>query len=258
MQWEHLTSSDFKKAVEETEVCVVAAGVVEKHGEHMPLGTDFMNGHRIACLAAEKEPAVVFMPFYFGQIYEAGCFPGALTIEPALLFQLYQGVFDEIGRNGFKKIVVYNAHGGNIHFLKFLNQCSLWKEKTYCVYLYLEDLVGKFAPIAETPPMHACECETSLSLAVNPELVKTDRIPDQPAVALGRLKDVPNTHTGVSWYSDFPEHYAGNARLATPEKGRRILKAHVDGLAEYIASVKKDRVVPMLNKEFFERARRLN
>jgi creatinine amidohydrolase len=88
MQWEHLTAPDFAKAVQATGVCVLAMGVIEKHSDHLPLGTDFLNAHRIACLAAEKEPAVVFPPWYFGQIYEARCFSGTLAIEPRLLLEL--------------------------------------------------------------------------------------------------------------------------------------------------------------------------
>jgi creatinine amidohydrolase len=45
MQWEELTASDFATAVRETGVCVVAMGVIEKHSEHLPLGTDFLLGH---------------------------------------------------------------------------------------------------------------------------------------------------------------------------------------------------------------------
>jgi creatinine amidohydrolase len=71
MQWENLTSPDFAAAQRETGVCVLALGVLERHSEHLPLGTDFLNAHRLACLAAEREPAVVFPPFYFGQIYPA-------------------------------------------------------------------------------------------------------------------------------------------------------------------------------------------
>ncbi|MGE5223136.1 MAG: creatininase family protein, partial [Omnitrophica WOR_2 bacterium] len=59
MQWEQLTSPDFQSAVEQTGVCIIATGVIERHSEHLPLGTDFLNGHRLAVLAAEKEPAVV-------------------------------------------------------------------------------------------------------------------------------------------------------------------------------------------------------
>lgn len=101
-------------------MCVVALGVVEKHGEHLPLGTDYLNAHKIASLAAEREPAVVVPPFCFGQIFEARCVPGAITLKPTLLLELIQGIFYEIGRNGFGKIVLYNGHGGNDHLLSFL------------------------------------------------------------------------------------------------------------------------------------------
>ncbi len=134
MQWEELTAVDFARAARETGVCLIALGVVEKHGEHLPLGTDFLNGHAIACLAAEKEPAVVFPPFYFGQIYEARCFPGTITIKPTLLIELLQGVLDEIGRNGFGKIILFNAHGGNDFLVPFLAQCALWDPKPYSLY----------------------------------------------------------------------------------------------------------------------------
>lgn len=56
MQWEQLTSTDLAKAATETGgICLIAMGVIERHSEHLPLGTDFLNGHKIACLAAEKD-----------------------------------------------------------------------------------------------------------------------------------------------------------------------------------------------------------
>ena len=76
MQWELLTATDLADAALHTDVCVLAVGVLEKHSEHLPLGTDYLVGHAIACRAAAIEPAVVFPPFYFGQIYEAGGFQG--------------------------------------------------------------------------------------------------------------------------------------------------------------------------------------
>jgi creatinine amidohydrolase len=140
MQWEQLTAPDFAAAVRQTGVCILTTGVLERHSEHLPLGTDFLNGHKLACLAAEKEPAVVFPPFYFGQIYEARCFPGALTLKPTLLIELIRGVLDEIARNGFMKIIISNAHGGNNALLPFLAQCTLWEEKPYALYLYTGEL----------------------------------------------------------------------------------------------------------------------
>lgn len=261
MQWENLTAPDFAKATKETGVCVIAIGVIEKHGEHLPLGTDFLNGHKIACLAAEKEPAVVFPPFYFGQISEARCFPGTIATKPSLLLELTQAVFDEIGRNGFKKIVIYNAHGGNVH-LPFMTLSSLWEEKPYSLYfagLHTEIITPerkkKWKETCETSEHgHACECETSISLINHPELVKMDDILEQPAQTLRRLKHLPaNTYTGVSWYSDYPEHYAGDGRVATKQKGEILRQLIVDSLAEYIAAVKADEVVPNLQSEFFRR-----
>ena len=211
MQWEELTAAEFADAVRSTGVCVLALGVLEKHSEHLPLGTDYLNAHKIACMAAEKEPAVIFPPFYFGQIYEARCFPGAFTIKPTLLVELFQSVFDEIGRNGFEKIILYNGHGGNSHLLPFLRQCSLWEQKPYCIYLPSQRLTAErreaWESILETPVHgHACECETSITLANYPDLVKREKVPKSPSMPMKRLAQLPPTFTGIGWYSNYPEH----------------------------------------------------
>ena len=261
MQWEQLTAADFAQAVRDTGVCLIAMGVLEKHSEHLPLGTDFLNGHALCCLAAEREPAVVFPPFYFGQIYEARCFPGAVTLKPTLLIELIQTVFDEIGRNGFEKIVAYNAHGGNGSLLSFLGQSTLWERKPYSLYLPTRHVLpGKEAEwkaLLETEYHgHACECETSISLANHPELVEMERVPAQPARPLDRLKKTP-TRSGIWWYADHPDHYAGDARTATREKGLKLRELEVEFLADYLAQVKADTVVPALEREFFARADRI-
>lgn len=260
MQWENLTAPDFAQAVRDTGVCVIAFGVVERHSDHLPLGTDFLNGHRIACLAAQIEPAVVFPPFYFGQIYEARCFPGTLTLKPTLLLELIQAVFDEIGRNGFKKIILSNAHGGNGHLLPFLAQCSLYEQKPYSLYFYqgaqteAEEL--EIEALLETSLHgHACECETSTTLANFPELVHMERVPAQPGEPLGRASGLKGNYSGIWWYGDYPEHYAGDARTASAEKGKRLVEIEARALARFIAAVKADQAIPSLEAEFFRRER---
>lgn len=259
MQWENLTSTDFAQAVKETGVCVLTMGVIERHSEHLPLGTDFLNGHQLACLAAEQEPAVVFPPFYFGQIYEARCYPGTVTLKPGLLLDLLRAVLDEISRNGFRKIIILNAHGGNEALIPFLAQCSLAEEKPFSLYTY----TGELSPAAQKEwdalletklHFHACECETSISLANHPDLVHMERVPAQPAGPLERLSAVPGNFSGISWYADFPDHYAGDARAASIEKGLRLRQIQVDALAGFIRAVKQDEVVPHLEREFFRRA----
>jgi creatinine amidohydrolase len=262
MQWEQLTAPDLAAAARETGVCVFAMGVVEQHAKHLPLGTDYLIAHRIATLAAEREPAVVFPPWYLGQIFEAQCFPGVVTAQIPLLLELLQDVFGEIARNGFPKIVLFNGHGGNRYLAPLVAQCTLARRNPYSLY-FLEKWVTperkkRWDAICETTEHgHACECETSMSLAIHPELVKMDAVPANPSRALRRLKNVPGNYSGISWYSHYPEHYAGDARTATAEKGRRLMRLIVDTLAEFIAAVKADRVAPALEKEFFERAGRL-
>jgi creatinine amidohydrolase len=262
MQWEHLTSDEFSQAVLETGVCIIAMGVVERHGTHLPLGTDYLSGHAVACLAAEKEAAVVFPPFYFGQIYEARCFAGTITIKPALLLEVVQGVLDEIGRNGFKKAILFNAHGGNDYFLPFLAQCSLWAQKPYSIYLYTGELSAErqqeWDSILETPEHgHACECESSVLMASYPTLVDIRKVSPEAGSALHRLSHLPANFSGIWWYADYPQHYAGDARTASMEKGLRLRQIKVDALAEYIRAVKADQVVPALEAEFFEREKKL-
>lgn len=263
MQWEQLTSPDMAKAVKETGVCILPLGVMERHSDHLPLGTDFIAAHKIASLAAEKEAAVVFPPFYIGQVNCARCYPGAVTIKPTIMLEFIQGILDEIGRNGFKKIILYNGHGGNRALVQFLGQLSLWEEKPYSLYssfvldLDLERQKQKES-ICRTPVQgHACEWETSLLLAIQKELVRMDKVPPEPGLPLKRMCHLP-TFSGIFWYADFPDDYQGDARTATVEKGQAILKLHVDRLVEIIAAVKADMAVPSLTREFFQRAGKLS
>jgi len=263
MQWKELTASQFAAAVRDIGVCVVPMGVFERHGDHLPLGTDVMIADRVARLAAEREPAVVFPPFYFGQIYEARCFPGTVTISPRLLLELLQGVLDEIGRNGFNKIVLYSAHGGNSHFLPFVAQCALWEEKDYSLYIpgrrMSEEAQEAWQGMRDTDyGGHAGELETSLLLAIESELARMDQISEETGKPRGRLEHLPPTYTGIWWYGDYPEHYAGDATAASEEKGRFLLDGMTEFLADYIAAVKADEVVPNLMDEFYGRVDRLD
>lgn len=254
MNWEKLTSPEFEKAVKETKVCVIAFGVLERHGNHLPLGTDYLNGHKLCTKASEIEPAVVFPPFYFGQIFEARCFPGTVAIAPELLFSLVQNVFDEISRNGFKKIILYNAHGGNDAFLKYISQCQLSKQYPYQIYLfspYSEERNKFYKEVCETTLHgHACECETSISLHNHEELVKMDTIDKEPFLPKRNLAHINNLFTGLSWYSNYPVHYVGDANVATVKKGKKLFDYDCNQLAKFIKAVKEDTALENLSNEF--------
>src|SRR4029077_12657211 len=112
-KWEELTAADFRDAIAQSKgVCILPFGILEKHGPHLPLGTDLLNVRYAALHAVEQEYAVVFPEYYFGQIFEAKQEPGTVAYSRELQLKLLQETTDEMARNGCKKIFIVNGHGG--------------------------------------------------------------------------------------------------------------------------------------------------
>jgi creatinine amidohydrolase len=82
-------------------------------------------------------------------------------------------------------------------------------------------------------------------------------VPAEPGEPLGRMKQLKAGYAGIWWYADYPEHYAGDARTASAEKGRVLSELEVEALSEFIAAVKQDTSVPALEAEFFGREEKL-
>jgi creatinine amidohydrolase len=111
--WEELTADEFRHAIEQSKgTCVLPFGILEKHGPHLPLGTDLINVRYASLHAAEQEYAIVFPEYYFGQIFEAKHEPGTMAYSRDLELKLLQETTDEMARNGCKKIIIVNGHGG--------------------------------------------------------------------------------------------------------------------------------------------------
>ncbi len=94
-------------------------------------------------------------------------------------------------------------------------------------------------------------------MASYPDLVDIRKVSPEPGAALNRLADLHHNFSAIWWYADYPRHYAGDARTASVEKGLKLRQIKIDALAEYIQAVKADQVVPALEKEFFEREKKL-
>ena len=115
MFWEELTGDLFEKAIKQVEgVCLLPLSCIERHSHHLPLATDMLIGRELCRRAAALEPAIVFPNYIFTQILEAQHCAGTIAIEPDLIMRLLDNVCREIARNGLKKIVIVNAHGGTV------------------------------------------------------------------------------------------------------------------------------------------------
>ena len=256
MQWEHLTTTEFVEAREKAQgVCILPIGVIEKHGETLPLGQDSIFAHDIAVLAAKEEPAVVFPMYYFGMICEARHQAGTIAIPPELQLQLLEATLDEIGRNGFKKILIVNGHGGNGPLLGMIGKTMLAREKPYSIYTFFP--FKRYPVLTAQTDGHGGEQEISQMLYFHPELVKNDGIPAGYGLNMPRLEAVEKlgASTPMDWYAYHPGHLAADQTPGTVEKGEVIVQKEKDRIVALLREIKQNDTAEELYREFHARAR---
>jgi len=258
VHYEELTAPEFIQAVAKSEAtCIIPLGILEKHGPHLPLGTDLIDCREVALRAARQEYTIVYPAYYVGQMFEAKHQPGTVAYSTWLMLEFLQETCDELGRNGIKKIILHNGHGGNTHFLRFFCQSQLASKKDYAVYLFdpVEDEAGQTAidKLRKTAlDGHAGEEETSVMLAHRPDLVHLDRAKDENGEDLRRLSGLKHAYTGIWWYASQPNHYRGDGSYGNKEFGEMVLNREVALLVEMIRSVKEDTVTLELQSQFFK------
>jgi creatinine amidohydrolase len=257
-KWEELTAPDFVQAIHQAQgVCVLPFGIIEKHGPHLPLGTDLLDVRFAVTNAVKQEYAVVFPEYYFGQIFEARQQPGTLAYSLSTQLTLLQETMNEMDRNGCKKIVIVNGHGGNNSLLPLFAQSQLASQRDYVVYVFglpNENVPGR--PALKTPfDMHAGEVETSNMLIARPDLVHMDRANQQSGADLHRQNLPASVYTGIWWYARFPNHYAGDGSAANKELGEFDQKTWSKEIAEAIKAIKADDESLKLQNQFFEDAK---
>ncbi len=256
-KWEELTGPDFIQAIHQSQsVCVLPFGIIEKHGPHLPLGTDLLDVRFAVMNAVKQEYAVVFPEYYFGQIFEARQQPGTLAYSLQTQLTLLQETVSEMARNGCKKVVIVNGHGGNNSLLPLFAQAQLASPRDYVVYVFgLAHLDVPGRPALKTPmDMHAGETETSHMLIARPDLVHQDRATLQSGADQNRDPLPGSVYTGIWWYARFPNHYAGQGEAATKELGEFDQKEWSRQIADAIKAIKADTASLKLQNQFYEDA----
>ena len=257
VKWEELSAADFRQAIDQSKgTCLLPFGILEKHGPQLPLGTDLLNVRYASLHAAEKEYAVVFPEYYFGQIFEAKHEPGTMAYSRELQLKLLQETTDEMARNGCKKIVIVNGHGGNESLLPFFAQSQLEKPHDYVVYIQWGRDEPKGGPQKKDPlDMHAGQSETSTMMISHPELVHVDRATSESGADQKRLNLPSDVYTGIWWYARFPNHYSGEGALATKELGEFEMDAWINAIAAAIRAARADDQSLRLQNEFYEKSK---
>jgi len=257
VHWEELTASDFREGIHRSQgTCLLPFGILEKHGPHLPLGTDLLDVRYAALHAAEQEYAVVFPEYYFGQIAEARHEPGTVAYSREMQLALLQETTDEMARNGCKKVVIVNGHGGNESLLPFFAQSQLDKPHDYVVYIFDRRSPESGGPAKKTSvDMHAGESETSKMMISRPDTVHLERATNESGADQHRQNLPEDVYTGIWWYARFPNHYSGDGSAATRELGKYQMDWWIDTLAKTIRAVKSDEVSLKLQNEFYEKSK---
>ena len=250
-RWLYRTSGDLRELLEPSRgVCVIPMGCVEKHGLHLPLGTDIITAERIAYEASQMETVCVFPNYIFGDIQGAGPNenPGNVSVSVETEMRLLEELCENIARNGFHKILVYNGHGGNVSWLNTFLRTRMHKKRDYVVGVVETGLpapheMGEYliehgsGSIEGLEPEdealllkyhgqefhvgHACLSETAYIMAIAPEAVHMERLGIESGLsthAADYLAEAGIRIADGGWSENYPNAFSGNDPIGCNER----------------------------------------
>lgn len=282
MLWENLREEEFKDAIKESKgLCILPVGCLEKHGQHLPVGTDVIHITEIARLAAEKEPVMIFPTMYFGEKTGAGEFQGTVIFSPELRLQILKETCNEIYRNGFDKILIYNGHGGNQSMISYFSRGTLYEKTPYSVFDYslgsdfatpkkLLNEGYKFLTAEDRKILqsyndekkrfgHADFIETGWVYGVRPETVRLDKIYDESYESTHRFDEFSKLriNTPFAWMANYPNSYEGDMHEGMNERiARAMVEYSVNKLCDVIRFLKAENVSGEYKNEWLEKQKR--
>jgi creatinine amidohydrolase len=226
------------------EVAVLPFGATEPHNLHMPYGTDNFQveaiGRRACETAYQKGAKVLLLPTIpFGVNTNYLQVPGALacSVTPTTLLRLLTDLVDSFERQGLRKLVLLNGHGGNE--LKPLTRELHHRTRVFlCVCDWFRMAADLYPSIFEKPGEHADEVETSLGLAFFPDLLRPG-LADAGIARPSRFEAINRGWVSITrpWHLVTTSTGLGDPRPATAEKGRRLMEAVVDRLSTFLVEL---------------------
>jgi creatinine amidohydrolase len=232
LRTETLTGHDFERACKD--VAILPVGSFERHGDHLPLGTDTLIPDFISQKVAESLDCLVLPPVWYGSCKAMRNFAGTFDIPEEVLYKYLKSIMVEARRNGIKLLMVVNGHGGNsVPIAMAAREATRETDLSVLVVDWWRDL-GAEALSKFSSPGHAGEDETSAMLAVNSDLVKMD---------LARSHEIQ--YPSFKIYSKklderlYKIALTGDATRASKEKGEELMGAVIRDLIKIIEDAKR-------------------
>ncbi len=226
------------------DVAVLPFGATEPHNLHMPYGTDNFQveeiGRRVCERAYRAGAKVILLPTMpYGVNTNHLRVPGALacSVTPTTLLHLLTDLVDSLERQGVRKLVLLNGHGGNE--LKPLTRELHHRTKVFlCVCDWFRVAADLYPQMFREPGEHADEIETSLGLAYFADRVRPE-LADAGAARLARFEAINRGWVSITrpWHLATTNTGLGNPAAATAEKGRRLMDVLVERISRFLAEL---------------------
>jgi creatinine amidohydrolase len=235
----------------EDPVCVIPVATLEDHGYHLPIDTDVVIAETLAERAVERraETAPLLPTVTHGYTPHHMDFPGPITIDWTRFVDHLLDIGKSLLHHGFRRILFVNGHGSNVPLVDMAARLLMLERRdvTAATFWYLStpesaELLARTRDSDSPGGMaHACELETSLYLAIRPELVQMDRA----------VREIPEWGSDTVWmdWNDGPlsvkgqwsgwteSGVIGDATVATVEKGRIWLDQAVKEVCQHIDEI---------------------
>ncbi len=229
---EEMTTLGFSEGLKKTRTVIVPLGSIEQHGPHLPMHTDIFHAYEIARRASALVPVFVAPPVNFGVCRSTADFPGTIGIRSDTLVSLTVDVTESLYRHGIRHFILYSGHAGTNHMAALLTAADemmdAYDDTAFAVISDLELCDAEFFALVEsTNDSHAGEIETSLIMALAPDLVGEVPPADRPVF--------PRPHLVRDTRAHWKSGVWGDPTKASREKGEQmvtILSRNLAKLAE--------------------------
>jgi creatinine amidohydrolase len=176
----YLTWNQVEALPKEHTLLVLPTAAIEQHGPHLPLATDTLINNLLLGKALLKLPSVspvyALPPICYGKSNEHLGFPGTLSVSSSTFMSVVRDIASSIASAGFRRLVLYNTHGGNSSLVDVLARDlrAEFNLQTFCLYGSAGAAFTGIEQQEKTYGFHAGEIETSFLLSATPDLVRTD------------------------------------------------------------------------------------
>jgi len=245
--YERLTWPEVRRAAEEERVCLIPVATLEDHGPHLPIDTDLRLTAEICRRTAEAAPEAIVLlpPVPHGYSPHHMDFPGPITIGWDTFTRYLVDIGRSLAHHGFRRMLFLNGHGSNQNLVEMAARLVGLEHPAVLAAAAFHsssaETAAVIASVRESGPggmAHACELETSMYLAIDPDAVSMEKAVDERGFPAGDhafmdwsdgpLKIMP-------WWSAFSRTgVQGDATKATAEKGRALLDAAVTECVAYV------------------------